>query len=214
MKAHFLFFFRNYIRSHRYIRELIFITLFNIIFSGFLYGTETDEGIWLVFGVFTLLLNMITAPSVFFLEKSTARLFPLIRPKGRRNFLIAKILLIFCIDFFWIALFTLLYGIRFLEAGYFLLLPLRWLLLGIMQCLSILILSLSFTYRAHFAWVILILFVFGSILNKAALFPIEAASQIYHLLSFLLPPFFELIYSTVTLEISAWRLLFILAALV
>ncbi|MBN2364845.1 MAG: hypothetical protein JXL67_01665 [Calditrichaeota bacterium] len=209
----FSFFFRNYLRSHRYLRELLLILIFNILFSGFLYAIEPEDTIWTVFAVLGLMLNMVTVPSLFFLEKGNSLYFVLCRPHGRKNFFLAKILLIWIIDFGWVFLFTIIYGLRFMETDYFVMLPFRLFFLGWMMILSILIFSLSFSYRPWIVWLLLILTVFGGILNKTALFPVETFSKIYVLLSFLLPPFLELIYCAVTLDITFWRSVFLVVAM-
>jgi hypothetical protein len=214
LKTYLNFFFKNYIRSHRYLREIILIFIFHIFFWG-LVNTETpDDLIWTVFGVLALLLNMVTVPSLLYLEKGNSLYFTLVHQSGRVWYYLSKLVLIFCIDFFWIFLFLLIYGLRFLEVQYFALLPLRLLLLVLLMLLSILILSLSFSYRPWIAWLLLFLIVFGSILNKSALFPINSFSEIYVILSFLLPPLLEIIYGMWTLDFNFWRSIFILIALI
>jgi hypothetical protein len=209
IKDYYSFFLKNYLRSHRYLREIVAILVFHIFFFGFLYTNQPDDMIWSVFAVLGLLLNMVTVPSVFLLEKGNSLYFPLIRPNGRHYFFLSKILLILSIDLAWIILFSLIYGLRFLEANYFLYLPLRLLLLSFLLMLSTSILSLFFTYKTWVVWIVMLLIIFGGILNKSALFPIHSFKQIYALLTFLLPPFLEIIYSTVTLEFPFWRCLFL-----
>jgi len=169
--------------------------------------------IWSVLAVLGILLNMVTVSSLFFFEKGNSLYFPLVRPGGRINFLFSKILLILSIDLFWIMLFGLIYGLRFLDGSYFLYLPLRLLFMTVLLILSTSILSLSFSYKTWMVWIVMLLIVFGGILNKTALFPIQSLSQSYVLLTFLLPPFLEIIYSAVTLEFPFWRLLFLMTAL-
>ena len=214
LRTYLNFFLKNYLRSHRYLREIILILIFNIFFSGFLYSDTTDDMIWTVFGVLALLLNMITVPSLFYLEKGNSLYFSLIHQLGRRWFFISKILLIVLIDFFWLTLFSIIYGLRFLDVQYFSILPIRLFLFLILMLLSILILSLSYSYRPWIAWFLLLLIVFGGILNKGALFPLESVSQIYITFSFLLPPLLEIILGTATLDFDIWRIMFILIALI
>ncbi|MCK5455146.1 MAG: hypothetical protein KAJ16_12325 [Calditrichia bacterium] len=213
LKTYLNFFFKSYIRSHRYLREIILILIFHIFFWGFLNTETPDDMVWTVFGVLALLLNMVTVPSLFYLEKGNSLYFTLVHQSGRAWYYISKLVLILCIDFFWIFLFALIYGLRFLELQYFVLLPFRLLLLILLMSLSVLILSLSFSYRPWIAWVLLILIVFGGILNKIALFPIKSFSELYVILSFLLPPLLEIIYGTATLQFDVWRGIFIFIAL-
>ena len=121
--------------------------------------------------------------------------------------------LFFVSIFFGSFLFALIYGLRFLELQYFVVLPVRLLLLMLLMSLTVLILSLSFSYRPWITWVVLILIVFGGILNKIALFPIKSFSELYVSLSFLLPPLQEIIYGAATLEFDFWRNIFIFVAL-
>lgn len=213
LKTYLNFFFKNYLRSHRYLREIILILIFHIFFWGFLYSETADDMIWTVFGVLAILLNMVTVSSLFYFEKGNSLYFALAHQKGRLWYYLSKLILILCIDFFWIFLFALIYGLRFLELQYFMVLPIRLLLLVLLMSLTVLILSLSFSYRPWIAWVLLILIVFGGILNKIALFPIKSFSEIYVSLSFLLPPLQEIIYGAATLEFDFWRNIFIFIAL-
>ena len=214
LKTYLNFFFKNYIRSHRYLREIILILIFHIFFWGFLNTDTTDDMIWTVFGVLALLLNMVTVPSLFYMEKGNSLYFTLAHQSGRVWYFISKLLLILCIDFFWISLFSLIYGLRFLELDYFFALPFRLLLMILLMLLSILILIFSFSYRPWIAWLLLLLIVFGGILNKSVLFPIKSLSELYLTLSFLLPPLLEIIYGTVTLEFNFWQGIFIFIALI
>ncbi|MEJ2636353.1 MAG: hypothetical protein P8184_13820 [Calditrichia bacterium] len=93
--AYFSFFYKNYFRSHRYLREIVLLVIFNVFFWGFLYGPKAEDAIWTVFGVLALLLTMVTTPSVFFLEKDNSLYFALMHPNGRLKFLFSKFLLIF-----------------------------------------------------------------------------------------------------------------------
>ena len=168
--------------------------------------------IWSVLAVLGILLNMVTVSSLFFFEKGNSLYFSLVRPGGRVKFLLSKILLILSIDLFWVLLFSLIYGLRFLEGSYFLQLPLRLLFMTMLLILSTAILSLSFSYKTWMVWIVMLLIVFGGILNKSALFPVQSLSQSYVLLTFLLPPLLEIIYSAVTLEFPFWRTMFLLLA--
>ncbi|MEJ2536172.1 MAG: hypothetical protein P8048_03820 [Calditrichia bacterium] len=147
IKAYISFYLKNYLRSHRYLRELILIILFNIIFSGFLYTSKPEDMVWTVFGVFGILLTMVSVPSIFFLEKGHSLHFGLIYPNGRRNFFLAKYLLILGIDFLWIVLFTGLYGLKFMDADYFKVWLVRLFLMLLLMGLSVALLSLIFTFR-------------------------------------------------------------------
>lgn len=203
------FFYRNYLRSHRYLREIVLIVIFHIFFWGFLYSPRPEAEIWTVFAVLGILLNITTVSSLFFLEKGNSLYFVLVRPRGRLYFFLAKTLLIFLIDFFWVLLFSLIYGLRFLDPGYFLHLPLQLTLMALLLILSTLILSLSYTYKPGIAWLLLILIVFGSIINKTPLFPPDNFKEIYVFLTLALPPFLELIMSAVTLHLTFWQFIFL-----
>jgi hypothetical protein len=213
LKTYLNFFFKNYIRSHRYLREIILILLFHIFFLGFLNTETPDDMVWTVFGVLALLLNMVTVPSLFYLEKGNSLYFTLVHQSGRKWYYISKVVLIICIDFFWICLFSLIYGFRFLQLHYFTVLPIRLLLVILLMLLSVALLSLSFSYRPWIAWLILLLIVFGGIVNKSVLFPLNSFSEIYVIFCFLLPPLLEIIYGAVTLEFDFWRDIFIFIAL-
>lgn len=211
--VYFSYFLKNYIRSHRYLREIVVILIFNIFFWGFLYTSEPENEVWTVFSTLSLLLNFITAPSLFFLEKSNSLHFSIMRRSGRQNFFLSKFLVILTIDFFWISLFTILYGLRFLNLSYFQLLLPRLLIIIFLMTLNISIISLFYSYKPWSIWILMLLIIFGSILNKVALFPIQSFSDIYVIFSFLLPPILEIIYSAVNLEFSFWRVVFITIAL-
>ena len=206
------YFFKNYWRSHRYLREIVLILIFHVFFWGFLYGEKPEDPVWTVLGVLAIVLNLVTVPSLFYLEKGNALQFPLVHPNGRRHFFVAKFLLIFLIDFFWVALFSLVYGLRFLDAGYFLWLLPRLAIVALLLLLSTSLLSLSFTYRPWIAWLLILLVVFGGILNKAALFPVQSWKEVYALLVFLLPPFLELIFTAVRIDFNFWQIVFLVVA--
>jgi hypothetical protein len=211
--VYFSYFLKNYIRSHRYLREIVVILIFNVFFWGFLYTSEPENEVWIVFSTLSLLLNFITMPSLFFLEKSNSLHFSIMRTSGRKNFFLSKFLLILTIDFFWISLFTILYGLKFLNLSYFQLLLPRLLIIIFLMILNISIISLFYSYKPWSIWILMLLIIFGSILNKVALFPIQSFSDVYFIFSFLLPPILEIIYSTVTLDFSFWRVIFITIAL-
>ncbi len=193
-------------------REIVLIVIFHIFFWGFLYGEKPEDPIWTVLGVLALVLNLVTVPSLFYLEKGNALQFPLVRRNGRRNFFVAKFLLIFLIDFFWVAFFSLIYGIRFLDPGYFLLLIPRLAIIALLLLLSTALLSFSFTYRPGIAWLLIFPVVFGSIINKIALFPLHSWKEGYALLVFVLPPFLELIFAAVKVKLTFWQIVFLLVA--
>ncbi len=210
LKSYYFFFFlKNYLRTHRYLREIVGILIFHIFFWGFLYTEQPDDVIWSVFAVLGILLNIVTVSSLFYLEKGNSLYFTLVRPGGRFYFFLSKVLLIFSIDFFWILLFSLIYGLRFLDGNYFLYLPLRLSFIAYLLMLSTLILSLSFVYRYWIVWLLMLLIIFGGIINKSALFPIQTFTQGYAVFTFLLPPILEIIYTAVTLEFPLWRSIFL-----
>lgn len=198
--AYIRFGYLNYIRQHRYIREIIVVVIFHIFFWAFLYGDKPDNSIWTVLSVFAILLNLITAPSIFFLEKGNTLYFLLSKPFGRRNLFLSKIILIVLIDLVWILLFALIYGMRFFSAQYFLLLPLRLFLVGLILLITTLLISFSYSYRPQLSWLVFALIIFGSIVNKSAILPINSISEIYKILIFLLPPILELNFLAVDLS--------------
>ena len=63
------------------------------------------------------------------------------------------------------------------------------------------------------AWLLLILVVFGSIINKTPLFPPDSFKEIYVFLTLALPPFLEIIMSAVTLHVSFWQFIFLVVAI-
>lgn len=213
LRAYLKFHYKNYLREHRYVREIVAVVIFNIFFYGFLYDRQPEDAIWTVFGVFALLLNLVSVPSLFFFEKGNTLYFLLIKPYGRRNYFCSKIIFIILVDLFWVGLFTLLYGLRFLNANYFLLLPLRWLILLALLSLSTLLISFSFTYRASISWLILLVLILGSVVNKAEVFPVQGTGELYKFLTFLLPPFLELIFLNVSLLFTKWQIVFLAVAL-
>ena len=214
MKSYFSFFLKNFLRSHRYLREIVLILIFHIFFWGFLYSDKPEDAVWTVFGVLGLLLSMVTVPSVFYLEKKNSLYFVLVRPKGRFNFFCSKLFLIFLIDFSAVVFFAAWYGIRFLDEYYLAFLAPRLGLIAILLIISILILSLSFSYKPWIAWLLILLIIFGGIINKSVLFPINSITESYKLFTFILPPFLEIIYAAVTLDFPFWRLIFLGIALI
>lgn len=196
--------YKNYLRQHRYLRDLVAIVIFIILFEAFLTGDQYTEDIWIVFAVFAIILNLLTAPSVFFLEKGNTLYFLLSKPNGRRNLFISKVILIILIDLMWIVLFALLYGLRFLSLTYFMNMPLKLLFIILILLLSTLLLSLSYTYRPQLSWLIMILLVFGSIFPKVRLFPLHSPEDWYKILSLLLPPFAELADMMVSVTWEGW----------
>jgi len=213
LRAFIEFGFKNYMRQHRYLRDLAAVVIFSIFFGGFLSGNQLESNIWWVFAVFALILNLLTAPSVFFLEKGNTLYFLLNKPHGRKRLFLSKIILIILIDLTWVLIFALAYGLRFLSVEYFLELPLRMGIITLLLTLSTLLLSLAYTFHPQSSWLIFTLLVFGSIINKAPLFPIKSAGEVFKLLIFLVPPFFEINFISVSLEISGWHSVFLLIAL-
>jgi hypothetical protein len=214
MGTYFTFFLKNFFRSHRYLREIVLILIFHVFFWGFLYSDRPEDTVWTVFGVLGMLLSMVTVPSVFYLEKKNSLYFVLVRPRGRFNFLCSKLFLIFLIDFLGVALFAIWYGIRFLDKHYWLLLTPRLGLIAVILIISILLLSLSFSYKPWIAWLLIVLIVFGGIINKSVLFPINSITDLYKLFTFFLPPFLEIIFAAVTLDFPFWRIIFLGIALI
>lgn len=215
LAAYISFCFKNYLRQHRYLRDLVAMVIFSVFFGGFLTSTHLDDNLWwMVLSVFAIFLNIFTAPATFFLERGNTLHFLLSKPNGRRNLLLSKIIVIVLVDSFWIFLFSMLYGLRFLEADYFLLLPIRLLCIGMMILLSTMLISIAYTYRPQLSWLIFMLLIFGCIVRKEPLFPIESLTEVLKPLVFLLPPFFEMISFTVTLKIPTFmQAMFLLTAI-
>lgn len=204
LRAYINFCLKNYLRQHRYLRDLVAMVIFSIFFEGFLTSTHLDDNLWwMVLSVFAIFLNIFTAPAVFFLEKGNTLYFLLSKPDGRRNLLLSKIIVIVLLDLFWVSIFSVLYGLRFLSAEYFMLLPIRLLCIAAMILLSTLLVSIAYTYRPQLTWLIFALLIFGCIFPKEKLFPITSIAEILKALAFLLPPFFEIISLTVALEITS-----------
>lgn len=204
---------RSYLRQHRYLLDLVVIALFLIIFEGFLKESNETEAIWWVFAVLGVVLNFLTAPLVFNQEQGNARSFLLSRPNGRKNLLLSKICLVVSIDLFWVALFAVFYGLRFPSADYFVFLLPRILIIGMMITINTLMLSLTFSYRPQYSWLLFLLIILGFIVNKQQLLTIESFSDIAAVLAFLLPPYFELSYFSVELQTAGWTILFLIHAI-
>lgn len=198
----------NYIRQHRYIREIVVALIFHIFFWAFLYGDQPDDSIWMVLSVFAILLNLVTAPSIFFLEKGNTLYFLLSKPHGRRNLFLSKIFLILLIDLIWILFFALIYGMQFFSVQFFLLLPLRLFLVGLILLITTLLISFAFSYRPQLSWLIFALIIFGSIVNKSAVLPMKTIMEFYKILIFFLPPILELNFLAVELSFSKINPLF------
>jgi len=204
----------NYIRQHRYIREIIVVVIFHFFFWAFLYDDKADNSIWTVFTVFAILLNLVTAPSIFFLEKGNTLHFYLSKPNGRLYLFLSKIILIIMVDLLWVLFFALVYGIRFFSADFFLLLPIRLFLIGIILLMTTLLISFSYSYRPQLSWLVFVFIIFGSIVNKGALLPIKTFSEIYKLLIFTLPPLLELNLLTADLTFQHVNSIFALIAVI
>jgi hypothetical protein len=204
----------NYLRQHRYLRELAAAVIFTIFFGGFLSGPQLEDGIWWVFAVFALILNLLTTPSIFYMDSGNTLYFLLVQPMGRKRFYLSKVILIVLIDLVWVGGFALVYGLRFLQPDYFLLLPVRMMILALLLLLSTLLLSFSFTRHPQWSWLIFVLLIFGNIVNKGKLLQIESWSEVVNLVVVLLPPMFEISQVAVSLQFTAESLGFLALALV
>jgi hypothetical protein len=202
----------NYIRQHRYIREIIVVIIFHFFFWAFLYDDNADNRIWTVFTVFAILLNLVTAPSIFFLEKGNTLHFYLSKSNGRRYLFLSKIVLIILVDSLWVLIFAFIYGIRFFSADFFLLLPIRLFLVGIILLITTLLISFSYSYRPQLSWLVFAFIIFGSIVNKGALLPLKTFSEVYKLLVLILPPLLELNFLAADLSFSHVSFIFTLVA--
>lgn len=209
--AYINFCFKNYLREHRYLRDLVAMIIFSIFFGGFLSSSDLDDHLWwLVLSAFAIFLNIFTAPAVFFLERGNTLHFLLSKPDGRKYLLFSKIVVIFLVDLFWVLTFAMFYGLRFPSPEYFLSLPLRIAGIGGIILLSTLLISIAYTYRPQLTWLIFVLVIFGCIIRKEPLFPITGPGEVAKVLVFLLPPFFEMISFVTSLSItSGWQLLFL-----
>lgn len=203
---------KNYLRQHRYILDLVAIVIFSVFFGAFLTSGQLEDSIWLTFSALALILNFITSPALFFFEKGNTLHFLLSKPNGRRNLFLAKITVIVFIDLFWVTSLALLYGLRYLSVDYFLWLPLRLSLIALMLLLSTTLMSFAYTFRPQISWLIFVVVIFGCIVKKAALFPIESAGEILKVLALALPPFFELILFSVALQPHPREIVFLIIA--
>ncbi|GAB4369860.1 MAG: hypothetical protein Kow0042_11790 [Calditrichia bacterium] len=208
-KSYFSFFAKNYLRTHRYLREIVTVFIFHIFFWGFLFTERPQDDFWFVFAIFALILNIVTFVSVFYLEKGNSLYFTLVRPHGRYYYFVAKILLILAIDMIWIGLFALLYGLRFWDSTYFLLLAPRLIFMFVLIALSLSLLCFSYNYKPWIIFLYLILLVFGFILNKTA----HSIPPLVKALLFILPPFNEIVFSMITMKFPLWRTVFLGIAL-
>lgn len=200
---------RSYLRQHRYLLDLVVIALFIIMFEGFLKDNNETAAIWWVFAVLGIVLNFLTSPLVFNQEQGNARSFLLSRPNGRKNMLLSKICLIVSIDLFWVALFAVFYGLRFPSADYFVLLLPRLLIIGMLITINTLMLSLTFSFRPQYSWLLFLLIILGFIVNKQKLLNIDSFAEVAGIMALLLPPYFELSYFSVELQTADWTLLFL-----
>jgi hypothetical protein len=204
----------NYMRQHRYLRELAAAVIFTIFFGGFLTGPHLDDGIWWVFSVFAIILNLLTTPSVFYMDSGNTLYFLLVQPMGRKRLYLSKVILIVLIDLAWVGGFALLYGVRFMQPEYFLWLFARIVLLALLLLLSTLLLSVSYTRHPHWSWLIFLLLIFGNIVNKSKLLLIEGWSDAINLIVLLLPPTFEVSQVAVSLQFNSEGLGFLALALI
>ena len=202
------FSYKNYMRQHRYLRDIIAVVVFSIFFGGFLTNPVRDDTIWLVFCVFALLLNLLTAPAVFFMDDSATLYFLIGKPGGRRRIFLAKVALIILIDLMWVSCFAVLYGLRFGEIAFFLGMPVRLMLLGMILTLSTLWISLAYTYRPQLTWLIFLVLIFGNIVAKQKMLDFDSPLSAIKGLSLLLPPFLELDFLAVEPVWNGWTALF------
>ena len=211
--AYIRFCYTNYTRQHRYIFELVAMIIFSIFFGGFLTsGDVAGNYIWFVLVAFGIILNLITAHSLFSLETGNTLYFLVAKPNGRLYLLIAKVLLILAIDLFLVATLAIVYGLRFWDATAFVALPGQLIFLALILLSCTLLMSLTYTIRPQIIWLVFILIVFGYILNKAPLFPIQSIAETAKLLVFLLPPLQELTFLAMDFDFTPWRSLFLIVA--
>ncbi len=158
---------------------------------------------WLLFAVFAILLSSMSAPSLFFLEQGNTLQFLLSKPRGRQRFYLSKIILVVLLDVAIVAVFALVFGFRFLSLHYFLWLPVRLALIALMVALITALIGLTHAYRPTWSWWIIGVIIFGGIVNKGGVLPIEGVHQAYKLLVFLLPPLQELAFLSVSLQFTS-----------
>ena len=115
---------------------------------------------------------------------------------------------------FWVLVFALIYGLRFLQIDFFLELPVRLFLTGAVLLLTTILISFAYTFRPHFSWIIFLLIVLGNIVNKSALLPLHSLKEVYKIFIFLLPPILELNFFTTTLSFAEINGVFVGWALV
>ena len=204
----------NYLRQHRYIFELIATVIFSVFFGGFLTADVAGNYIWFVLAAFGIILNLITAHSLFSLETGNTLYFLIAKPNGRRNLFISKIILIVAIDLLLVAILAVIYGLKFWNGIEFLLLAPRLVMMMLVLLLSTLLMSFTYTIRPQLIWVVFVLIVFGYIINKAPLFPIQSLSEVLKLLVFFLPPLQELVFLAMDFDFSPWSVLFLILAIV
>ena len=204
----------NYLRQHRYLRELAAAVIFTIFFGGFLSGPQLEDGIWWVFAVFALILTLLTTPSIFYMDSGNTLYFLLVQPMGRKRLYLSKVILIVLIDLVWVGGFALVYGLRFMQPDYFLLFPVRMMILALLLLLSTLLLSFSFTRHPQWSWLVFVLLIFGNIVNKIKLLQMEGWGDAGNLAVLLLPPMFEVSQLAVTLQFAAESVGFLALALI
>lgn len=204
----------NYMRQHRYIFELIAMVIFSVFFGGFLTADVAGNYIWFVLAAFAIILNLITAHSLFNLESGNTLYFLIAKPNGRRNLFIAKVILIIAIDLLLVTILALIYGLKFWNGSEFLLLAPRLVVMTLILLISTLLMSFTYTVRPQLIWVVFVLIVFGYIINKAPLFPIQSVSEVLKLLVFFLPPLQELVFLAMDFDFTSWRILFLIVAIV
>jgi len=204
---------QNYLRTHRYLREIAAMVIFAIFFGGFLSDPQGSDGVWLLFAVFAILLTSMSAPSLFFLEQGNALQFLISKPLGRRRFYLSKIVLIVLLDVAIVGAFAMIFGLRFLSLNYFLWFPLRLALITLMIALITALIGLTHAYRPTWSWWIITLIIFGGIVNKGGVLPIAGINEAYKLLVFLLPPLQELSFMCVSLQFTPLSFIFLTVAL-
>ncbi len=211
-RAYIGFQWQYYLRTHRYLREIAAVVIFGIFFGGFLSDPHGGNGVWLLLGVFAILLSSMSAPSLFFLEQGNALQFLISKPLGRRRFYLSKIAFVVLLDGAIIGAFAVAFGIRFFSLHYFLWLPIRLFLIATIIALITTLIGLTHAYRPTWSWWIIVLIIFGGIVNKGGVLPVGGIQQFYKLFIFFLPPLQELTFLCVSLEFTPMNLLFIAIA--
>lgn len=215
LAAYINFCFKNYLREHRYLLDLVGMVIFTIFFGAFLNMNRLEDGIWIVFAAFIMIVNMMTAYSVFFFERGNTLTFLISKPNGRRNLFTAKVIVTVLIDLVWVGAFAIIYGLKFLSPIYFALLPIRLLFIAILLLLSTLLIGISYTFRPQIAWLLLLLFVFGVIVPKEAMLQFDSLLSLAKSWVVLLPPFQELIFLSAYIQIhfGPWQWFFLAISL-